>query len=843
MFYTSVVLPDPVVVDLVKYETYSGVVAGIRADGDSQAGVEYDTLSLGFPIDSSQLSPNMRTAWSGSSRFGSKMIAAWPAPPVDARGMKLFISQNQDWATYIPKTGKMFLKGDGVLIHNNWVKLSQNERERSDAFTVAAEGVEFKEPTIFTALDKSWRETVSADAMIRELVQFSYLDADEKEVAKPKISPMSFQYLGRQFSTDLDPANKKSLAHMNNFEPWMLLKLPNVTLSVADQYAALLEVPRDCPLREKWIPFGVMREALSRGYTALTPEQMSILVEAAGGSQGTLDKPESRVTNEHGLYRLDRLAKVEDQLAKTVVEMVASPSLPYMRRKGVDVDARPGEINLYFKDLNELQAKGVDNGLTKRLSFVFGSAGTGKTSLSGVLHRSLKRLGRERLLVSPTSAAASRLSELCEGERAHTLAEVIGQQFDQSYSRTPEGFVEAYGSTPTVILDEASMIDLQSMAHLVKILPPGASLFVTGDPPAQLRPIEPGAPAYDISQASHLRLNVTTLTQVYRGAGRADLIDGAIAIAAGKMPPLPTDGKYSGGVNFIECKPSETLDLVAEHVKALVEDVGLKIEDIAIVTPLRNARSGGASADNINSVLQDWINPDGERVRLPSYAPDSDSAKNCMPRVGDPVLHRVNTNEVVLSKNGGRIDPYSLDGDLTNGTTGKFVAIDNKRLIVDLTDGRQAEYTVAQMRSMVDVDRGRTAHTMQGRQRKVVVLALADPYSKMNQRELLGVMWTRAEQLLTVIGSKSSIRASIENSAYDTHLSGFAKALDIEASRRGLVDPKDQPDVTRLSQIDLPVLAAKDNLVPSSRMKRAAAAGRNQRLHEASEKSGATVLS
>ena len=142
----------------------------------------------------------------------------------------------------------------------------------------------------------------------------------------------------------------------------------------------------------------------------------------------------------------------------------------------------------------------------KRLTLITGGPGTGKTTtvvrLLALLQSSANNKGRELrvALAAPTGKAAARLSEsiasavdqlppsmrpetLAKAVTLHKLLRIRPNQVDLA---APELAVDL------VIVDEASMIDLEMMARLLVAVPLTASLILLGDKD-QLASVEAGA--------------------------------------------------------------------------------------------------------------------------------------------------------------------------------------------------------------------------------------------------------------------------------------------------------------------------------------------------------------
>ena len=142
----------------------------------------------------------------------------------------------------------------------------------------------------------------------------------------------------------------------------------------------------------------------------------------------------------------------------------------------------------------------------RRLTLITGGPGTGKTTtvarLLALLQSSAKKEGRSLrvALAAPTGKAAARLGDSIATavdqlppemrpatlDKAVTLHKLLQIRPDQVDANSPELAVDL------VIVDEASMIDLEMMARLLAAVPLTASLILLGDKD-QLASVEAGA--------------------------------------------------------------------------------------------------------------------------------------------------------------------------------------------------------------------------------------------------------------------------------------------------------------------------------------------------------------
>ncbi|MGH7143912.1 MAG: exodeoxyribonuclease V subunit alpha, partial [Planctomycetota bacterium] len=230
---------------------------------------------------------------------------------------------------------------------------------------------------------------------------------------------------------------------------------------------------------------------------------------------------------------------------------------------------------------NSEQRAAVAFGLINPLTFVAGGPGTGKTCVLSALTRALVRCGvpAERIvLAAPTGRAAQRMTQSLRDDLAsladpapadRALLAVQSATLHRLLDFLPrENRFRRHRFNPVpadaVLVDEASMIDIELMAALLEAVPPGARLVLIGDP-AQLPPVEVG----DVLA----RLLPDSAAPAFSPARRRWLeeLDAAPALSSPSAP----SGEFLDRVVRLTCnyRAQGALDEIARAVRAGSSDI------------------------------------------------------------------------------------------------------------------------------------------------------------------------------------------------------------------------------------------------------------------------------
>jgi exodeoxyribonuclease V alpha subunit len=448
------------------------------------------------------------------------------------------------------------------------------------------------------------------------------------------------------------------------------------------------------------------------------------------------------VLQDDHLY-LHRMWHAEDALAHGIAALDEPAPL-------ADDAARSAEVARVCADggVDPLQRALIETALSRRLTIVSGGPGTGKTTTLARLIVAAARLapGLRIAIAAPTGRAAARLSD-------SLLAQLPGLDADPALrARLPDagttlhrllGLRGATGRSvdrnprpldaDLVIVDEASMLDLELARRLVASIGPGCRLVLCGDKD-QLASVEAGAVFAALSSlrgpTGALREAVVLLERNYRqraapgiAALAARMRDGSLAGDAGVPSSDDLAFQESAGLDRVVADALAGYDDALAAAAAGAGGAAL-LTAFARFRILAALRSGPLGADVLNDAI-------GARIRR---------------RLGvDPGVAWFVGRQVTVAQNAPALG-------LFNGDTG-VCALDDGRLSVEFpASGGVRRFAPIQL-PVVREAWVSTVHTAQGSEFDTVRFVPAPAGHPLATRELVYTAVTRARTRLIVYGT------------------------------------------------------------------------------------------
>lgn len=380
-------------------------------------------------------------------------------------------------------------------------------------------------------------------------------------------------------------------------------------------------------------------------------------------------------------------------------------------------------------NLDPAQLRAITRATTTPFLIITGGAGTGKTTIIKAITEQLEAKGETVSLAAFAGKAAARIREACS-HPASTIHRMLGYNGKAFLTPSLGGL--------SVIVDEASMIDSQLMAEIIRRKP--RRLVLVGDQ-AQLPPVGRGQPFHDLI-ALRPEL-VASLTTCYRATEA--VFQAASAIRSGGRP---VEFATSPGEKWNMQNTGNPESTQAQILKWIEKGVFDFEKDVILV-----ARNGENDADpctvrGLNSAIVGLLSPRDEKTKF------------------------VKGDRVINTKN---LPPL----DCWNGTTGTIHTIDQDggiwvRTDIPVIDRKKTkdeaspEYTShvlfsRENKKHLQLAYALTVHKAQGSQYRRVLMACfkRDGFGLLD-RALLYTGVTRTKEACCVVGELAAVWAAID---------------------------------------------------------------------------------
>ncbi len=241
--------------------------------------------------------------------------------------------------------------------------------------------------------------------------------------------------------------------------------------------------------------------------------------------------------------------------------------------------------------LAELQIEAVKHAASDKVLVITGGPGTGKTTIINAILTIFSKVTSNILLAAPTGRAAKRMSETT-GYEAKTIHRML--EFSPKHNGFKKNDQEPL-DCDLLIIDEASMIDVILMYHLLKAIPPNATLLLVGDVD-QLPSVGPGNVLKDIISSGSVP--VVRLNEIFRQAKESSIIINAHKINQGMMPYLKPSSQKMEDFYFIEaCEPEDALRIILDVVSDRIpQRFGFDpVDDIQVLSPMHRGVVGAGN--------------------------------------------------------------------------------------------------------------------------------------------------------------------------------------------------------------------------------------------------------
>lgn len=373
--------------------------------------------------------------------------------------------------------------------------------------------------------------------------------------------------------------------------------------------------------------------------------------------------------------------------------------------------------------------------LNDKVAIITGGPGTGKTTIVKGIIKMFNKLNNVKndpsiLLLAPTGRAAKRLKE-ANGLEAYTIHKALG------YDYTGEFSFNEFNRLPydLIIIDEASMIDIELAYHLLEAINTFSQVIFIGDE-NQLPSVGPGEFLHDLINSK--AFSVYRLIEVMRQVADSNIIKLANMILKQNLDF--NIFKEHREVFFYQADKTNLLNVIKRIMDNYLSK-GNALNNLQILIPLYQ---GVVGINEVNKFIQTNYNPH----------------KEVMIKHGDLTFYP--DDKVLQLQN----DP---EKGIMNGDIGYIVdifadsvGVDFTGKIVRLASGDLDNLTLAYAISI---------HKSQGSEYENVIFPILSSYSLMLKRKLIYTAITRAKQKLIILGDlellkyKSKIKEQLRNTS------------------------------------------------------------------------------
>ena len=440
------------------------------------------------------------------------------------------------------------------------------------------------------------------------------------------------------------------------------------------------------------------------------------------------DHPDDLRENNRAVF-LAKFHRCETGVAECIKTLVKAPKSVRDLDSRKAIDWVQGQLAITLADK---QVRAVRCAVENKAMIITGGPGTGKTTIINAVLKIFAKLKTKIMLAAPTGRAAKRMSET-SGFEAKTIHRLLEFSFQKGgFQRNEDNPLDC----DVLIVDEASMIDLILMYHLLKAIPKFATVILVGDV-NQLPSVGAGNILKDLIASS--AVPVVALDKIFRQAQTSRIIVNAHKINEGIVPflgPANSDDPQNDFYFIEQDDPEKILDIILELARVRIpQRFGFDpVNEIQVLTPMHR---GVVGSGNLNQKLQAALNPGEEGI------------------VRGERTHRVNDKVMQIRNN--------YDKDVFNGDIGRITAIEweDKEVRINF-DGREVVYEFSDLDEIVPAY-AVSVHKSQGSEYAAVIIPVVTQHYILLQRNLIYTAVTRGKKLVVMVGSRKAMAIAVSN--------------------------------------------------------------------------------
>lgn len=390
------------------------------------------------------------------------------------------------------------------------------------------------------------------------------------------------------------------------------------------------------------------------------------------------------------------------------------------------------DIKIQYTDLQE---EAIEKALSNKLSIITGGPGTGKSTIIHGIIRAYAilnhlvfpcdELDMKVVMMAPTGRAAKRMCEVTSF-KATTIHKALGYNYEGGFSFSEDAPLNC----SLVIVDEASMIDINLAASLFKALPLGCQIILVGDE-HQLPSVGPGNVFHDLIR-SDLFITVQ-LHEIMRQAKDSNIIKLSHMVFSGQIDFRIFSEKKE--VYFYPCDAKGLNRSLFQLLDSYIAAGNDMLSGMQILIPMY---AGVAGIDAVNQAITERYNLNDEKLVRETLCLKKDD--KVLQLKNDPTLQLMN-GDIGIIKGISKVkdkDVLFIDFD------GKIVSYPAKEV-----DNLRLAYAIS-------------IHKSQGSEYDNVILPVLSSYHLMLRKKIIYTAMTRAKKKLILLGSMEVLKEAIQ---------------------------------------------------------------------------------
>ncbi len=450
----------------------------------------------------------------------------------------------------------------------------------------------------------------------------------------------------------------------------------------------------------------------------------------------------------------ENLYRAEDLVSTRLIQLINLKSTN-------EVDIKKVLCSNTLNVLDDKQKIAIQEVFNNKVCVITGGPGTGKTTIIKSVVEVAMKTDNKVILCAPTGRAAKRLEE-STGISATTIHRLL------KYTKQDDGFLsfEHDRDNPIdgdiIIVDEASMMDIEITARLVDAVNINSTVVFVGDID-QLPSVGPGNVLRDIIDSGFAK--TITLDTIYRQNEDSNIVTNAHLINTGNMPIVNEEGK---DFFFIRTNSHyEASKIISDLVNRRLPNY-YNYDPFNDIQVLAIMKRGLVGTEELNKNLQNVLNNKNTSKYI--------EFKDIIYSVGDKVMQSVNNYSLEYT------DEFGIKQEgVFNGDMGIITDIDTETgtLVVKFDDGRIAKYEKANIEELM-LSYAITIHKSQGSEFKAVVIPITSGPYMLLTRNLIYTAITRAKELVVLVGDEEVLRKMIDNNMISSRNSSLSHRMKIK---------------------------------------------------------------